>query len=135
MVINEEEKNAFTQSVSSDGVGKFTQSVLNVGGGGGSSVSICECQFDLSTGRMELLEKASVLYEQKKSGTLIAHFKMGSDTSYQESYFDVFTCTHATNGTVNTYGFFVNMGDGGLVNLTANNGDTNPVGYMDFNED
>lgn len=123
MIINDEEKNAFTQSVMGD----------SEGGGGGSSVSICEASLDFNTGRMELLEKASVLYEQKKSGTLIGHFIMNiSDTAYQETYFDVFTCSHASNGTVNTYGFFVNMGDAGVINLNASSGDAHPVGYIDL---
>lgn len=116
-------------------MGKFTQSVLNVTGGGCSSVSICEASLDFNTGRLELLEKASVLFEQKKTGTLIGHFIMNiSDTAYQESYFDLFVCSHASNATVNTYGFFVNMGDAGMVELSASSGDDHPVGYIDLGE-
>lgn len=122
MVINEEEKNAFTQSVMGDSEG-----------GGGSAVSICECEIDFNTGEVEFLEKASVLYEQKKNGVLLAHFKMNvSETAYQESYFDVFVCSNAVNATTSSYRFYINVGDAGLVNLTANNGDTHPVGYMNL---
>lgn len=122
MVINEEEKNAFTQSVMGDTEG---------GGGGGSSVSICECQMDFDTGQVELLEKASVLYEQKKSGTLIAHFKMSiSDTAYQEVFFDVTACKNTVNASTNSYAFFLNFIDAGSVTLTASNGDNHPIGSL-----
>ena len=120
MVINEEEMNAFTQSVMGDSEG-------------GSSVNICECTIDFNTGKVVLLEKASVLYEQKKGGTLIAHFRMGvSDTAYQESYFDIFSCSNAVNATASSYAFYINLADAGIVNLNANNADSHPVGYFDL---
>lgn len=112
------------------------RTMLNsVGGGGGSSTSICELNVDLNTGRVELLEKASVLYEQKSSG-LIAHYKMTvSDTAYQEAYCDVFACSKSVNGTFESYQFYVDFGDMGNVIFDANNGDNHPVGYIDFNAD
>lgn len=124
MVINEEDKNAFTQSVMSD-----------TEGGGGSAVSICEANVDFNTGRIEFLEKASVLYEKKKTGTLIVHFKQTiSDTAYQDLYFDVFACNNSVNSAmnVNVYSFYVNFADAGVVTLSASSGDDNPVGYINF---
>lgn len=121
MIINDEEKNAFTQSVMGD----------TEGGGGGSSVSSCECEIDFNTGRVELLEKASVLYEQKKNGVLIAHYKMNiSETNYQEIYMDIFACSHSTNGTASEYNLFMNFAGDGLVGLIANSANDHPVGYV-----
>lgn len=122
MIINDEEKNAFTQSVMGDSEG------------GGSAVSICECEIDFNTGRVELLEKASVLYEQKKKGVLIAHSKigMGSDTAYQETYIDISCCTNAVNTNINSYNFYMIFGDGGIVTLSASAGDNHPVGYLNL---
>ena len=111
----------------------FTQSVYVVDdeSGGGSGVSICEYSVDFNTGEVELLEKASVLYEQKKSGTLIGHFIMNvSDTVYQESYVDIFACSKSVNGSANAYNFYINLMEGGIVTLSANNADTHPTGYM-----
>lgn len=119
MVINEEQKNAFTQSVMGDSEG------------GGSAVSICECEIDFNTGRVELLEKASVLYEQKKGGTLIAHFKMNvSETNYHEIYQDIFASSLSTNGTASEYNFYMNFADDGLVGLSASSANDHPVGYI-----
>ncbi len=103
---------------------------------GGSAVSICEANVDFNTGRIEFLEKASVLYEQKKSGTLIIHFKMTvSDTAYQDLYFDVFACNNSVNGSTSVYSFYVNFVDAGIVTLDASTGDNNPVGYINFDTD
>ena len=103
---------------------------------GGSSASICEFSVDFDTGQVELLEKASVLYEQKKNGALIAHYKMTiSDTAYQEVYFDVFACAKSVNGTNESYEFNVNLGEMGSVVLEAGNGDNHPVGHIDFDTD
>lgn len=117
MVINEEEKNAFTQSVMGDTEGD-------------STVSVCECNIDYDTGDVELLENASVLYEQKKSGTLIAHYKeSASETVYQEGYYDIMTCSISVYETINTYAFYMFLGDS-VVSLIANSADAHPTGSM-----
>lgn len=117
MVINEEEKNAFTQSVMGDTEGD-------------STVSICECNIDYDTGDVELLENASVLYEQKKSGILIAHYKeSASETVYREGYYDIMTCSISVYETTNTYAFYMFLGDS-VVSLIANSTDAHPTGSM-----
>ena len=101
--------------------------------GGGASGMLVSLLIAQKNHEVVLLEKASVLYEQKKGGTLIAHFRMGvSDTAYQEIYIDIFSCRNTVNATASSYAFYINLVDGGIVNLSANNADSHPVGYFDL---